>query len=81
MSILEKFKSLRLSSQLEKLDQFIHGRRKIAKRYDESFSGIDILKIPKTNSSINHAYHLYPLQIDFHKLSFKRSKEHSDRIL
>lgn len=60
------------SSQLEKLDRFVHERREIAKRYDESFSGIDILTIPKTNSSIDHAYHLYPLQIDFEKLSLTK---------
>ena len=60
------------SSQLEKLDRFVHERREIAKRYDESFSGIDILTIPKTDSSIDHAYHLYPLQIDFEKLSFTK---------
>ncbi len=56
------------SSQLEKLDRFVLERRKIAKSYDELFSGFDILTVPKTNSSIDHAYHLYPLQIDFEKL-------------
>jgi len=61
------------SSQLKNLDQFVHERREIAKRYDELFSGIDILTTPKTNSSIDHAYHLYPLQIDFEKLSFTKA--------
>ena len=57
------------SNQLDKLDRFVHERREISKRYNESFSAIDILTIPKINSSIKHSYHLYPLQIDFDKLS------------
>lgn len=61
------------SCQLDKLDQFVLERGKIAKKYDELFSGIDILTIPKTNSLIDHAYHLYPLQIDFEKLSVNKT--------
>jgi dTDP-4-amino-4,6-dideoxygalactose transaminase len=56
------------SSQLKKLDQFIQKRRKIANIYDKSFSMVDNLKIPKAHNSAKHAYHLYPLQIDFDKL-------------
>jgi perosamine synthetase len=68
-------------NQLKKLNWFVQERCEIAKKYDESFYGIDILTIPKTNSSINHAYHLYPLQINFEKLSltkpefFKKMKQ------
>ena len=29
---------------------------------------VDFIKKPESHSSINHAYHLYPLQIDFEKL-------------
>jgi len=61
------------SSQLEKLDRFIIKRREIAKIYDESFIGIDIMKIPENSASIDHAYHLYPLQIDLEKLSLTKS--------
>ena len=60
------------SSQLKKLDSFIQKRRKIAKRYDDSFSNIDSLRIPKVQSDIEHSYHLYPLQIDFEKLSISK---------
>lgn len=56
------------SSQLKKLDRFVEKRLKIAKKYDESFSGSDILTIPETHNSVDHAYHLYPLQIDFERL-------------
>ncbi len=62
------------SSQLKKLDQFVQKRRKIAKKYNESFSNFDNLKTPKTHSSVGHAYHLYPLQINLHKLLFTKSE-------
>ena len=61
------------SSQLKKLNWYIRKRREIAKKYDESFSNIDCLKIPVSHSSIDHAYHLYPLQIDFEKLTITKS--------
>ena len=62
------------SSQLKKLDHYVQKRRKIAKKYDESFSNFNNLKIPETHNSIDHAYHLYPLQIDFNKLSLTKTK-------
>ena len=62
------------SSQLKKLDQFVQKRSEIAKRYDESFSNVDNLIIPETPNSVEHAYHLYPLQIDFDKLALTKSK-------
>jgi len=62
------------SSQLKKLDQFVQKRRKIANIYDKSFSIVDNLKIPKANNSAKHAYHLYPLQIDFDKLKITKSE-------
>jgi len=56
------------SNQLRKLDQFVQKRRKIARIYDESFSNIDNMGIPEIHNSVDHAYHLYPLQIEFEKL-------------
>ena len=60
------------SSQLKKLDSFVENRQKIANKYDESFSNIDNLKVPETHNTVGHAYHLYPLQIDFEKLSINK---------
>ena len=60
------------SSQLKKLDHYVQKRRGIAKKYDELFSSVDSLKIPEAHNSIGHAYHLYPLQIDFEKLSLTK---------
>lgn len=61
------------SSQLKKLDQFVDRRREIAKKYNESFANFGNLKIPETHSSFIHAYHLYPLQINFEKLFLTKS--------
>ena len=40
--------------------------------YDESFSKVDNLKIPENQNSVDHAYHLYPLQINFEKLPINK---------
>ena len=53
------------SSQLKKLDKFVVRRREIARLYDKKFSHFDFIKIPESNSSVEHSYHLYTLLIDF----------------
>jgi UDP-4-amino-4,6-dideoxy-N-acetyl-beta-L-altrosamine transaminase len=60
------------SSQLKKLDLFIKKRQAIAGNYDQAFSDIDTFTIPKSLNSIDHAYHLYPLQIGFEMLSVSK---------
>ena len=60
------------SNQLKKLDRFVQKRRKISKRYDDSFSNIENIKIPELLSNVEPSYHLYPLQIDFKKLLFSK---------
>ena len=62
------------SSQVKKLDYFVEKRREIAKKYDEVFSCINNFTIPETNSSIDHAYHIYSLQIDFNELDLIKVK-------
>jgi UDP-4-amino-4,6-dideoxy-N-acetyl-beta-L-altrosamine transaminase len=49
-------------SQLNRLDQFIIKRRKIAKRYDLELSNLS-LKIPHQLSETLSSYHLYPICI------------------
>ncbi|MDC1450350.1 UDP-4-amino-4,6-dideoxy-N-acetyl-beta-L-altrosamine transaminase [Candidatus Thioglobus sp.] len=60
------------SNQLKRLDQFIDKRRRIAQKYDELFIN-SVFTVPKSSSSIAHAYHLYPLQIDFNKLKLSKT--------
>ncbi len=60
-------------SQLEKLNNFVTKRRKIAKIYDNIFEKISHCNIPFDNKNFKSAYHLYPLQINFSAL--KKTKE------
>ena len=52
-------------SQLKKINKFIRKRKEIAKIYDEEFSKSTIFTIPKVGKNYSHAYHLYPLLINF----------------
>lgn len=60
-------------SQLKKLEKFVNSRNKIANLYDNFFRNIKYFKIPLKNKNIKHAYHLYPIRINFRKL--KKSKK------
>jgi len=60
------------SSQLKKLDSFVENRREIAKQYNNLFSNIEFIKTPKVQNTVEHSYHLYPLQINFEKLSLTK---------
>ncbi len=62
------------SNQLKKLDFFVQKRRKIAKKYDQSFSNFDKLKTPEIINSVRHSYHLYPLQVDFDKTQYDKKQ-------
>ncbi len=46
-------------SQLQHADAGVARRQAIAARYDEAFSGINGLTVPKVVAGISHAYHLY----------------------
>lgn len=70
-------------SQLRKINKFVKRRKEIAKIYDEEFSGEEIFKIPRVGKNYSHAYHLYPLQINFFKKNQKRdffNKLYKDKI-
>ena len=60
------------SSQLKELDNFVQKRRKIARKYDKSFSIIDNFKTLAFNDLFKSSYHLYPLQIDFQKINISK---------
>jgi UDP-4-amino-4,6-dideoxy-N-acetyl-beta-L-altrosamine transaminase len=55
-------------SQLKKLDDFIAKRREIAAMYDSFFKNDERFIIPENVGNVGHAYHLYPLQINFEKI-------------
>ncbi len=66
-------------NQLKKLDSFIKKRREIAKLYDNVFSNEEKFIIPEVNDNVEHAYHLYPLQIKFEELEINR-KEYFEKL-
>lgn len=60
-------------SQLRKLNRFINRRREVAEYYDKVFGTDERFIIPKVAENVKHAYHLYPLRINFDIV--KKSKE------
>ena len=54
-------------SQITRLDQFVSKRNKIAKFYNDIFKNNSLFTIPKVKKNFYHAYHLYPLLVDFKK--------------
>ena len=62
------------SNQLKKLNRFIHERRNIAEIYNQQFSSKEHINPPAVNSNIGHAYHLYPLKIDFKKQTLTKKE-------
>lgn len=49
-------------SQMNKLEEFLHERRLLARKYDQAFNNINWLQTPPTPlPGSSHAYHLYPL--------------------
>ncbi len=66
-------------SQLNKLDDFVKRRREIASQYDEAFRQDNRFITPAVTEAVQHAYHLYPLQIKFAEIGLDR-KELFDRV-
>ena len=60
-------------NQLKKVDKLINKKNQIAKTYDNFFSKYKYFKVPKVRKSDYHAYHLYPLLIDFKKINISKN--------
>ena len=60
------------SSQLKKLDRFIDLRTKVANHYTKSFNKTNVITTPKISEKIKHAFHIYPIQIDFDKITLNK---------
>lgn len=61
-------------SQITKLNSFVAKRNRIAKFYDKFFKNQPCFKIPKVKKNFYHAFHLYPLLVDFKKLGKSKKK-------
>ena len=60
--------------QLRKLDRFQETRVKLASLYNEAFRDMPEIKEPHVDDHMQHAWHLYPIQINTELLSIDRSK-------
>jgi UDP-4-amino-4,6-dideoxy-N-acetyl-beta-L-altrosamine transaminase len=62
------------SSQLKKLDRFVKRRNEIAQYYNAQFLNDEKFILPDVQENVKHAYHLYPLQINFDKLKISKKE-------
>jgi dTDP-4-amino-4,6-dideoxygalactose transaminase len=58
--------------QLKRCDQFYEARRRIAERYDEGFADLPEIQVPASAPGIQHACHLYIIQLDIERLRISR---------
>ena len=61
-------------SQLQKLDNSVKKRQKIAKIYDKYFRKIENIIIPFKREKFSHAYHLYAIRINFTKFNLTKKE-------
>ena len=70
---LTDFQSALGISQLKKLKLFLKKRNEISKIYNTGFENNNFIKTPKVFNLNKHAFHLYPILIDFKKI--KKTKK------
>ena len=61
-------------SQLKKLNKFVKKRNEIAKIYRKNFDSVRFIKTQFVKKNNYHAYHLFPLLIDFNKSGTEKWK-------
>ncbi len=59
--------------QLKRLDQFIERRASYAAIYNDAFAGMAELELPPDNPLCRHAWHLYVLRLNLHRLTIDRA--------
>ena len=60
-------------SQMQRIDPFVEGRRRIADRYDAALSSLPV-RIPQRSPDSESAWHLYAIQIDPSRTSHSRKE-------
>lgn len=65
--------------QLRKLEGFIDARTRYARMYNEVLGDCEELELPPERSDSRHAWHLYMLRLNLHKLTISRD-EFIDRL-
>lgn len=60
--------------QLKKADEFRQSRARIAAAYNEAFAGLPEIQTPVCRPFAQHAWHLYPIQLDLDRLNLTRNQ-------
>lgn len=63
-------------SQLSRAEQGLARRREIARKYDEAFAHIKEIKTPYRATDVNHAFHLYVIQVPDRKKLYDFLRSH-----
>jgi dTDP-4-amino-4,6-dideoxygalactose transaminase len=64
------------SAQMDRADDIVHERRRLANRYQEAFANLDWLKTPQTPEGYDHGYQSFPCL--FEPADAKDAAERSD---
>lgn len=59
--------------QLRKLERFTEERARIAQIYNDAFANVEELEVPPNKQDCRHAWHLYALRLNLHKLDISRA--------
>jgi dTDP-4-amino-4,6-dideoxygalactose transaminase len=59
--------------QLKKCDAFWEARRRIATIYDQALADVPEIQVPVCRSYVQHAWHLYVIQLDLERLRINRN--------
>ena len=60
--------------QLKKCNRFWEMRRRIAAAYDTGFADLPEIRTPKSHPDLQHAWHLYVIQLELERLTINRNK-------
>lgn len=63
-SRLDSMQAVVLEIKLKRLESWNQGRREITDFYNDAFSGVDAIKVPKASSWAEPVYHLYVIEVD-----------------
>lgn len=60
--------------QLKKCYRFYETRKRMAQTFDQAFADMDALRIPFVDEAVQHAWHLYVIQLNLDRLTITRDR-------
>jgi dTDP-4-amino-4,6-dideoxygalactose transaminase len=60
--------------QLKKCNEFWEARQRIATIYERAFAGIEGIQVPICRKDVQHAWHLFVIQLDLERLKINRNE-------